>query len=144
MSPLIHEPSQVNRDLGPNVFITMNGELIEAEFRDIEWLEETPIEQYKPDPTKAFSIELQVLIGPKGGRGEEIFLVDVSNALFLADEVRARGPHVAVSTIVVDEFRPAEIERVIREFCATCRGRTWREVVACLMRLGRWEYEGMV
>jgi hypothetical protein len=118
-------------------------DLIEAEFKGISWLENYPIEQYTPDPSKPFSIELTLRIGPKGQRGEELFLVDVSNALFLADEARERGPHVVVSTIVVEEFSVAGVERIVRDFCKTCRGQTWHEVALLLMRLGRWEFEGM-
>jgi hypothetical protein len=118
--------------------------MIEAEFRGITWLEDFPIEQYAPDPTRPFSIELSVNIGPKGLPGEEIFLVDVSNALFLANEVTSRGPHVVASTILVEAFSVADVERIIRAFCATCRAETWPEVALLLMRLGRWEYEGMV
>lgn len=121
----------------------MGDDLIEAEFKGISWLENYPIEQYIPDPSKPLSIELTLRIGPKGLRGEELFLVDVSNALFLADEARERGPHVVVSTIVVQEFSVAGVERIVRDFCKKCRGRTWHEVALLLMRLGRWEYERM-
>jgi hypothetical protein len=31
-------------------------DLIEAEFKEIEWYEDYPIEQYAPDPTKPFSV----------------------------------------------------------------------------------------
>jgi hypothetical protein len=117
--------------------------LVQAEFRSISWLEPYPIEQYKPDPSEPFSIELTVLIGPKGLQGEEIFYVDVSNVLFLEQELRHSGPHAISSTILVDEFSVEAIERILREFCGTCRGRTWHDVALMLMRLGRWEYEGM-
>ncbi len=117
--------------------------MIEAEFRGFEWLEDYPIEQYSPDPSRPFSIELTLLIGPKGLPGEEIFLVDVSNALFLSEELREIGARVLSSTILVEEFSVAVVEGVVREFCRTCRGQTWHEVALLLMRLGRWEYEGM-
>ncbi len=82
-------------------------------------------------------------IGPKGLPGEEIVLVDVSNALFLAEEARDLGPRLVVSTIVVETFSVAVVERIVREFCKTCRGSTWHDVALRLTRLGRWEYEGM-
>jgi len=118
-------------------------DLIEAEFKGISWLESYPIDQYQPDPSRPFSIELSLRIGPKGLPGEEIFLVDVSNALFLSNEARDLGPHLVVSTILVQTFSVAVVERIVRDFCKTCRGRTWHEVALLLMRLGRWEYEGM-
>lgn len=119
------------------------GGSVEAEFKGITWLENFPIDQYAPDPSKRFSITLSMYIGPKDLPGAEIFYVDVSNGHFLADEVRACGSHVVRSTILVEEFSVVEIERVVREFCKTCHGETWHEVTLLLMRLGRWEYEGM-
>ncbi len=116
---------------------------IEAEFKGISWLESFPIEQYAPDPARPFSIELGLRIGPKGRPGEEIFFVDVSNALFLSDEAHNLGPRLVVSTILVETFSVEGVEQIVRDFCKTCRGRTWHEVALHLMRLGRWEYEGM-
>jgi hypothetical protein len=117
--------------------------LIEPEFKAIDWLEDFPIEQYAPDPSKPFSIELSLIIGAKGLPGEDVFFVDVSNALFLACQARDLGPQLVVSTILVEEFSVAEVERIVRDFCKKCRGKTWHEVALLLMRLARWEYEGM-
>jgi hypothetical protein len=89
------------------------------------------------------SIELSLRIGPKGQRGEELFLVDVSNALFLADERASAGRISSLARLSFEKFTVARVERIVREFCKTCRGQTWHEVALLLMRLGRWEYEGM-
>jgi Immunity protein 8 len=118
--------------------------VVEAEFKGITWLEDIPIEEYDPDPGKPFSIELSVLIGPKDAPGEELFLVDVSNALFLRQEAAHSGPRLVVSTILVERFRVDAVERIVRSFCAGCRGESWHEVALKLTRLGRWEYEGLV
>lgn len=118
--------------------------MIEAEFKAIDWLEPYPIEEYRPDPSKPFSVELTVLIGPKSLPGEEIFLVDVCNPLFLAEELNHGGPRLVATTIVVREFSVPIVEQIVRDYCKNCRGETWKEVALLLMRLGRWEFEGMV
>ena len=121
----------------------MSGEFIQAEFRGISWIEPYPIQQYCPDPAMPFSIELALLIGPKDLPGEELFLVDISNALFIAQEIDELGPRLLATTIVMREFSVAAVERIVRDFCTKCRGKTWHDVALLLMRLGRWEFEGM-
>lgn len=122
----------------------MSGEFVEAEFKGISWVETYPIEEYSPDPTKPFSIELTLLIGPKGLPGEEIFLVDISNILFLAQELNELGPRLLATTIMMREFSVMAVEKIVRDYCKTCRGHTWRDVAILLMRLGRWEFEGII
>ena len=90
-----------------------------------------------------FSLELGVSIGPKGMPGEEIFYVNVMNSSFLAEEVRRSGAQLITGAIVLDTFSLTAIETIVAEYCAGCRGETWRDVVWLLSRLGKWEYEGM-
>jgi hypothetical protein len=116
---------------------------MEAELKQISWAELTPLDQYQPDPTKPFSVEVTLHIGPKDGRGAELFYVDVSNLAFLSVELSA-GARLLQHTILVEDFVITDVERIVRDFCRTCKGQTWHEVALLLMRLGRWEYEGML
>jgi hypothetical protein len=121
-----------------------DGDPMEAELKQVSWAEPTPLDQYQPDPTKPFSVEVTLHIGPKDGRGVDLFYVDVSNPAFLSVQLNAEGARLLQHTILVDDFLITDVERIVRDFCRTCTGETWHEVALLLMRLGRWEYEGIL
>jgi hypothetical protein len=100
------------------------------------------LENHQPGDPEKFSFLLQVMIGPKGSKGEESFDLVVSTPAWLA--VRY-GPVEVLSgehRLLVFQYDWASIEAFVRKRVADCTGSDWDEVAHKLGCFARWEFDG--
>jgi immunity protein 8 of polymorphic toxin system len=86
----------------------------------------------------AFSLLVQVLVGPSDGPGEESFDVVVCSPEWLAERGR---PIIGLHHIIVTRYHYDELLGVVLDYLDHCDGKDWGEVATKVGRLGRWEFE---
>jgi hypothetical protein len=86
----------------------------------------------------AFSMLVQLLVGPSDGPGEESFDVLVCSPEWL----RQRGkPTIGRHHLIVPSYDYDRLLEFVGEYLQGCEGSDWKEVAAKVGRLGRWEFE---
>lgn len=93
-------------------------------------------------PSEQPAIQVQAIVGPSDGPGDESFDLTLCTPAWLA-QLAARdgivdGRH---HLVVADELDVDRIEAFIRKRIETSCGETWRDVAERVGRLGRWEFE---
>jgi hypothetical protein len=112
-----------------------------AELRGIEWYETVPLEQLSPSPLEPFSFQVVLRVGAAGRPGDDLFIVDVCNPLWIQRECAFRGAIIGATRVIVDTFALASFQALATRYCSSCVGDTWDEVALRVARLGRWECE---
>jgi hypothetical protein len=80
-------------------------------------------------------------IGPVGEKGTDNFQVIIATPTAVP---RVQQERRRMRLLVVDEFTPSVIERVVREHVTALAGSSWSEIVAQLQKCMYWEYEKIV
>ena|SRR5437588_6332133 len=86
----------------------------------------------------AFSLLVQVLVGPSDGPGEESFDTVVCSPEWLAERGK---PTIGLHHIIVPRYDYDELLALILDYLDSCEGKDWGEVASKVGRLGRWEFE---
>ena len=86
----------------------------------------------------AFSLLVQLLLGPSDGPGEESFDVVVCSPEWLAERGK---PTIGLHHIILARYDYDELLGVVLDYLEGCDGNDWAEVAAKVGRLGRWEFE---
>jgi hypothetical protein len=95
------------------------------------------LEQYQPS-SDAFSIFLQILIGPADGAGEESFDLEVCSPRWLEKQVLPMfGRHLLIAA----SFDFPAIRRFLETTVAEMESDTWEGLALKLGRIGHWEFE---
>ncbi len=89
-----------------------------------------------------FGVELTMLIGPEGDRGEESFSFIVCTPSWFATRVVPGHPLPARHYLFVTGWDWPIIETRMRDLVALAEGETWREVAWKVSRVARWEFDG--
>jgi Immunity protein 8 len=95
------------------------------------------LEDYSP-PIAAFSLPVQMLVGPSEGQGEESFDVLVCSPDWLREQP---NPVVGRHLLIVNGFKWDRIRSFLEQQVAACEGANWSEVANKVGRIGRWEFE---
>jgi hypothetical protein len=95
------------------------------------------LEQYDP-PNAAFSIFLQLLIGPEAGSGEESFDIDVCSPRWLETQAL---PMIGRHLLIVERFDFPVIRHFLETTVAQMEDDTWHGLALKLARIGHWEFE---
>ncbi|MGH7867048.1 MAG: immunity 8 family protein [Candidatus Dormibacteraceae bacterium] len=91
------------------------------------------------EPThSAFSLLLQMRVGPDSGSGEESFDVLLCTPDWLREKIE---PVIGRHKLIVTTYDYGHIERFLTEQVDSCTGETWEEVATKVGRIGRWEFE---
>ncbi len=111
---------------------------IQAELKSIH---STYIDDLKAfAPTGPFGLSVRILVGPKGGQGEESFDVMLCTPDWFAANME--GPIISGRHFLfVQNYKYQSLENYIRAYCLNCVGTSWQEVAEKLSRLGKWEFE---
>lgn len=115
--------------------------MIEAELKRLHSPDVFDLRAFRPPDPERFAFLLQVMVGPRGGEGEESFDVEVCTPQWLMDNPSQSSVLLGWPRLIVYRYDIDEIEKVIRRFCSSCRAETWREVALQVGRLGRWEFD---
>jgi immunity protein 8 of polymorphic toxin system len=100
--------------------------------------------KHRPDDAARFCYLLQVMVGPKGGEGEESFDVLLCTPTWLAENLARDSVVVGRHYLLVQEYDFRRVKRFITAFVEDCSGDTWDEVAEQVGRLGKWEFEDYV
>lgn len=84
---------------------------------------------------------LEMTIGPKSGRGEEIFSLVVGTFEGLQSRHEGKMPRLLRHHLVVETYDYDEIFDLIKKTCDRVREETWTEVAEKLNRYFAWEFE---
>ena len=100
-----------------------------------------PLEAYHPQPPFGFCV--QAIVGPLGSPGEEFFDFMVCTPdWFALEHLRVKGSVASGRHFIfVQEFNYLALEEFVRDYCASCEGKSWREAAEKVARLGHWEFE---
>lgn len=89
-----------------------------------------------------FAVNVQALLGPIDGEGEESFQVTVCTpGWLLANLPMPKGLVFLRHHLVVERRDEALVEQAIRGLCLRTEGPDWTTVAAKLSRYGYWEFE---
>jgi Immunity protein 8 len=82
----------------------------------------------------------RLLSAPSDGPGEESFDFMLCTPEWFASNMTDEimwGRHYAF----MKRYNYAELERRVRDYCASCQGESWNEVALKVARVGHWEFE---
>lgn len=99
-----------------------------------------------PDDPAAFAFAAQLLVGPKGGAGEELFHVSVAAPEWLAARCR-EDPVVSGEHQVFVDFETFDVRRLaawLERRVTAVEGPSWDALAQQLSRLGSWEFDGYI
>jgi len=100
-----------------------------------------PIESFKPNPDEPFYLSVTLSIGLKGEKGSDLFVVQVVNSFWLAQETAKGIQVIGRHFIITRDFDYDSLYQKIAAYCEKCTGENWEDVVPRLSRLAEWEYE---
>ncbi len=99
------------------------------------------LEDYTPEDHERFCVLLQVMVGPRNDKGEESFDIKVCSPKWLEQEVEREGFVLGMHKLIVAEYNPVQIRKVLIKFFERYSGDSWREIALKLGRMGSWEFE---
>jgi hypothetical protein len=103
---------------------------------------EVDIAGYRPDDPSRFLVSATLSIGIEGEDGSaDDFDVLICSVRSLAGLVAEARVLVARPLIVAERWDFPLILQRIQEYCASCEGEAWEDMVPMLARLGVWEFE---
>jgi hypothetical protein len=116
-------------------------EKVRAELKSLFSPDADPLNAFRPNGD--FGVLVQALIGPEGTKGEESFDFIVCTPEWFASDRLPRADSIASGRhiLFMRRFDYVALENFIRNYCASCQGRTWHDVAEKLARLGHWEFE---
>lgn len=90
-------------------------------------------------PQGSFGILVQLMIGPEGMPGDEAFDTIVCSPDWLAEH--AKLPNlVGDHQIVMVKYDYQNLQSTVQNFCRSLEERNWRDLVAKLIAIGKWEF----
>lgn len=92
------------------------------------------------DPENACE-QVELLVGPSDGPGEEIFYLTVCTPRALAEVLAAQTVLMGRHWLFVAELSPRKVEEFLRRRIEHIMGPTWDEVAQKVGRLGASEFE---
>jgi hypothetical protein len=116
----------------------MRAELRSLDTADAEGGE---LRAFRPEDGEHFTLAVTASIGPKNGRGEELFQFTVCSPSWLAAERLPKGFAFQRHTLLLDRWDPELVERAIGDLCRRTEGENWHEIAVKLARYGHWEFE---
>ena len=115
--------------------------MISAKVKAIYTTDMDVLEEYIPYNADRFCVFVRVMAGPLQGRGEEAFDVRVCNPKWLEAELERDGFILCMHTVIVSEYDPDQIRRILTKLFERYSGNSWRDVALKLARIGHWEFE---
>jgi hypothetical protein len=111
-----------------------------AELRSLSSPDVESLETWRPVDAD-FSVPLRLIVGRRGGDGEESFDLTVCTGGWLANVARETGIVDARHHVVVDGFNWSAIRSYLERRVADCAGETWDDIAERLSRFAYWEFE---
>ncbi len=99
------------------------------------------LEGYYPDLPDNSGFYLELGIGPKDSKGEEIFGLTICTPQWLMNQYPKDDVILGRHHLIVFEYDYKRIIGKIEKFLLRCNSDTWHEVTLKVGELGRWEFE---
>lgn len=115
--------------------------IVTAKVRGIYTSSMDELEPYAPTDPESFTILVRVLVGPREGKGEESFDLNVCSTRWLEEHIEHEGFVLGIHRLFVKTYDPVEIKKFITRTIERFSGATWREVAGKIGRLAYWEFE---
>ncbi len=115
--------------------------MISAQVKSISTGDGDSMELHVPKDSQKFCVIVRVMVGPRGGEGEESFDINVCTPQWLAERIEREGFAFGTHRLFVPNYDPVQIKKLINKFIERYSGKTWREVAVKISRIGRWEFE---
>jgi hypothetical protein len=114
---------------------------IQAELKFLYSSDFDPLQDFRP--RGPFGLSILAIVGPLGDRGQESFNFILCTPEWFAEEHLPMMADIRMGRhfLFVREHNYPKLEKFVRDYCASCEGKTWTEVAEKLARLGLWEFE---
>lgn len=99
------------------------------------------IEKFNPEVENNFCFLLQLLIGPKGERGDETFDIVVCTPQWLLENNKTSDIIFGRHYLIVFEYDFKAICDKLTKYVNNIDGDTWDEIALQVGRIGKWEFE---
>ncbi len=100
-----------------------------------------PLENYTPDDPKNFSLNVRLMIGPKGENGEESFDTIVCTRKWIEVESQRNEAFNNKYHLIVSEYNYDELINSIRSTIDELEADDWEGLAIKLDKLGYWEFK---
>lgn len=98
------------------------------------------LDNYWPDDTSDFCIEMDVTVGVQGKEGGDIFSFEVCSPKWFQKN-RAQHPAFSRHILFVNEYDDCAIKETIGKLVSEASGETWDDITNILSRFMFWEFE---
>ena len=115
--------------------------MISTKVKAIYTSEMDALENHMPPDAARFCVFVRVMAGPLQGPGSEAFDIRVCSPKWLEAELPRNGFVLCTHTLVVDEYDPDQIKKVLTKLFEQYSGNSWSEVALKLAKIGHWELE---
>jgi hypothetical protein len=115
--------------------------MISAQVKGIFTWEGDHLELYVPQDPRKFSVLVRVMVGPRGGEGEESFDINVCSLQWLEEHVEREGFVFGTHRLFVKTYDSVQIKNLITKFIERYSGDSWREIAEKISRIAHWEFE---
>ncbi len=92
------------------------------------------------DPRSAWVI-VEAEIGPKDGKGSDIFFFYVCTAAYLSEELESAGSRFGRHLLIMNEFNWDHVVSVIEKLVSSFEEPDWRSLAEKIARYAQWEFE---
>jgi hypothetical protein len=99
------------------------------------------VASYVPEDPFDVRVFIQMVVGPRGDRGEESFNVVVCTPRSLERELRDRGHMIGRHLYLVELWDSARILADLQHAVESEEAPTWEELGTRIGRIGKWEFE---
>lgn len=97
--------------------------------------------EFQPNEINNFCVLFRVLVGPKGGEGEESFDIQICTPLWLLSNIKKDEVVLLRHCLIVLEYDYNRICARIKSLIENEYGQTWKELAEKIARIGYWEFE---
>jgi hypothetical protein len=96
---------------------------------------------YYPEDDTLFLFLLQITIGTKNIEGGDSFQIEVCTPKWLMQNYNENEIIFPRGKLIVFEYDLEKILKRITDYCDSCEGATWEEIVCKISRIALWEFE---
>lgn len=115
--------------------------MIRAQVKGVSCNDIPDIQSYCPPDARVFGHQLDIYVGPRDARGEEVFYLTVCSPAWLERRVSEEGGFLFCrATIVVNTWDWAAITQNIERIFNRIHGESWAEVGNKLNLFAGWEF----
>ena len=115
---------------------------MKAELKDISSSQIESLESFVPDDPASFRLWVTLSIGLEGTDAADDFetlICSVNSVAALVGE--SGGVIVGQPLIITERWDHQQIRQRIEDYCSSCQGEEWEDILPMLTRIGLWEFE---